>query len=416
MHLVGKMQWHRFLTLLGVISGSVVLPAPPSHAATIASWVEITGPDTASIRAIIDSPSCPVLTADGGTLAMTLRAAPKPLYERPADPQNTPKFTSLTCEATIPPGTNTVLLDGEKLPLAAPAVNRIVVIGDTGCRYKVKEKKHHKFKIKQQDCGSAVEWPFRAMAERAAAAKPDLVIHVGDYLYREPCPLAFTECRQDWAPGYGEDAWMADFFTPSKALLKAAPWIMVRGNHENCARAGDGWFRYFHHDKPPAACDPFTAAFNARLGAANFLVLDSADAEGPNDSEDDEEAGGSPIQPDKIAFLKQSFTAAAAGAAPDTWLLSHRPFNAVRFKNTDKVDNTLLQQELGPAIPSGVQMIVSGHIHIFEALSFNDGPRHRPPQLVVGTGGDELGHEPGIPTQVNGAPVATQAARLAKFG
>ena len=402
--------------LLAALAGSMLLASMPSPAGTIASWVELVGMDAASIRVITDSPSCPALLADGRALAMAVRATTKPLYERQADPQNTPVFTSLTCEAAVPPGVKSVLLDGEKLPLPGPAVNRIVVIGDTGCRYKVKEKKNHKFRINAQDCGSETEWPFQAMAERAAKANPDLVIHVGDYLYREPCPENFTACRKDWAPGYGEAAWMADFFNPAKPLLKAAPWVMVRGNHENCARAADGWFRYFHHGNPPAACDPFVAAFVAKTGGTGFLVLDSADAEGATDREDDEDEGGSPIQPDKVAFLKQSFAAAAAGVAPGTWLLSHRPFNAVRSKNTDKVDNTLLQKELGPAIPPGVQMIVSGHIHIFESLSFDDGPPQRPPQLVVGTGGDELGHEPGIPASVNGAPVATPAARLAKFG
>jgi hypothetical protein len=35
-------------------------------------------------------------------------------------------------------------------------------------------------------------------------------------------------------------------------------------------------------------------------------------------------------------------------------------------------------------------MIVSGHIHLFEALSFRDADPPRPAQLVVGTGGTEL--------------------------
>ncbi len=41
---------------------------------------------------------------------------------------------------------------------------------------------------------------------------------------------------------------MADFFTPTAPLLAAAPWVMVRGNHEVCNRAGQGWYRYL--DRP----------------------------------------------------------------------------------------------------------------------------------------------------------------------
>jgi hypothetical protein len=55
-------------------------------------------------------------------------------------------------------------------------------------------------------------------------------------------------------------------------------------------------------------------------------------------------------------------------------------------------------------------MIVSGHIHMFEALSFAPAgaqPEAQwPPQLVVGTGGDKLAKKPGEPDQVFGRPVA----------
>ena len=69
---------------------------------------------------------------------------------------------------------------------------------------------------------------------------PDLVVHVGDYHYREnACPAGDAGCSTSpW--GYGWDAWDADFFTPAKRLLAVAPWIVVRGNHESCDRAGQG--------------------------------------------------------------------------------------------------------------------------------------------------------------------------------
>ena len=51
--------------------------------------------------------------------------------------------------------------------------------------------------------------------------------------------------------GYGFDAWQADFFSPARQLLAAAPWIVVRGNHESCNRAGQGWWRFL--DPRPVA-------------------------------------------------------------------------------------------------------------------------------------------------------------------
>jgi hypothetical protein len=51
-----------------------------------------------------------------------------------------------------------------------------------------------------------------------------------------------------------------------------------------------------------------------------------------------------------------------------------------------------------------IAMIVSGHIHMFEALSFapaaDQSDPQWPPQLVVGTGGDELAKKPNEPDQV----------------
>src|SRR5262249_40440327 len=50
-----------------------------------------------------------------------------------------------------------------------------------------------------------------------------------------------------------------------------------------------------------------------------------------------------------------------------------------------------------------IEMIVSGHVHMFEALSFADATR--PPQLVVGTGGVKLAKKPKKPDDIGGVPV-----------
>jgi hypothetical protein len=48
----------------------------------------------------------------------------------------------------------------------------------------------------------------------------------------------------------------------------------------------------------------------------------------------------------------------------------------------------------------GVQIVVSGHLHLFEILSFTT---TRPPQLVVGNSGTAL--DPGISTPLSGLEI-----------
>src|SRR6185437_16090457 len=52
-----------------------------------------------------------------------------------------------------------------------------------------------------------------------------------------------------------------------------------------------------------------------------------------------------------------------------------------------------------------IEMITSGHIHIFEALTFGRTNPQWPPQLVVGTGGDKLAKKPNEPDNVLGVQV-----------
>ena len=74
-------------------------------------------------------------------------------------------------------------------------------------------------------------------------------------------------------------AWRDDFFVPASRLMKTAPWLFVRGNHELCSRAGPGWFYLLDPassllGRPPAGVLPTT---NARRLAARRL----AQAAGP---------------------------------------------------------------------------------------------------------------------------------------
>ena len=74
----------------------------------------------------------------------------------------------------------------QTLPVPVANPQRILVVGDTGCRIKG---------ASLQACNDPMQWPFLAVSQAAAGLKPDLIIHVGDYLYREsPCPAGNAGC------------------------------------------------------------------------------------------------------------------------------------------------------------------------------------------------------------------------------
>ena len=184
-------------------------------------WVQFV-PGGLEARAIAQHATCPPAGIDGSSAAMQVRAS--------ADDS----FPVLVCATTIPPSADSASIAGVPLALPKSEIRRILVIGDTGCRMK---------ETRFQACNDPVVWPFRLIANAAAYMNPDLVIHVGDYHYREtPCSVGNPGCAgspsgDTWA------VWQADFFSPAKTLLSVAPWVFVRGNHEECDRGGKGWMR-----------------------------------------------------------------------------------------------------------------------------------------------------------------------------
>ena len=186
------------------------------------AWVQLgLGGDTL-IRAVNAGAGCPALTVGGVAWPMTVRAAAAP-----------PEFPLNVCEAALPTGAAAdLVVGGARLPAPRPRPSRIVVIGDAGCRLEEGDP--------IQDCSDPRAWPFAQIAASAAAWHPDLVLHVGDYVYREePCPPKLAECAgSPWGDTWA--AWQADLLAPAAPLLRAASWVFTRGNHELCSRGGDG--------------------------------------------------------------------------------------------------------------------------------------------------------------------------------
>jgi hypothetical protein len=380
--------------VFAAVLAALLLTAPvgASQAKIYAQWVQL-GPDgTASARAVTDE-ACPAVIFDGVSVTMSVRSEPGQPFGnvKPAE------FPVRGCEVAVPPGAVTATLDGKSLPLPKANPRRILVFGDTGCRL---------LGAAAQNCNDPVDWPFARIAAAAAAAQPDLVIHVGDYHYREnACPVARSGCAG--SPfGYGFDAWDADFFTPAAPLLAAAPWVMVRGNHEDCVRAGEGWARFLNWVPMGAACHDLSGIFVAKLGDFGVVVVDAAAAADPRG-----DAG--PM----TQMLRQQLAAVADKVPAEAWFATHRPLNAMVLVGSandtrNVVDNKVQELAFGPMMPAGVRMHIAGHVHFFQAVDFGGS---RPPQLVVGTGGDALTNmEPMsmVGTDINGQRVVNSVTRL----
>ena len=148
-------------------------------------------------------------------------------------------------------------------PARADEPNDIVVLGDTGCRMVY-------WQI--QPCRDPADWPFAkvaASASRKVVTGRSFILHVGDFHYREnPCIDSSTECGTS---PYGDNwaTWQEEFFEPAKPLLLAAPWVIMRGNHEDCARAGAGWIFLFAlpgQYGSAAACDSKGRMYQVNIG------------------------------------------------------------------------------------------------------------------------------------------------------
>lgn len=341
----------RLISLLSLLGLTILLAPGAAEAKILAHWSQYAGNGQVEERFVTDDISCPT--------GMTERAS------------QSAAFPVRVCAE-----------DGEE-----PAkLDRIVVIGDTGCRIK---------DMRAQACNDPKQWPFAEIAKRAAAEKPDLVIHVGDYHYREsPCPDDDDGCTGS-PVGSTWKVWNADFFTPAAPLLAAAPWIMVRGNHEECDRAGEGWSRFVApYAFGPAPCAEHEAPYSVKLGGIDFFVMDMAI---PSDTSVDDKTA---------ALYRAEFESLGkVAAAEPTWLLGHKPLWSVLLVKDGKAvgESKTLVAASGGHLPAALKLAISGHLHTFEGLQF-EAPE--PPQLVVGNSGTAL--DKPAPTELSGLMVGAQ--------
>ena len=342
----------------------------------------------------VGCPRLRVVKADGSqqSVPMTKRAAP---------PTTGAAFSSLTsCTADIPAGAIRASIGTASIPAAMPrSVDRMAILGDTGCRMKGSTF---------QDCSDPSAWPLARVATSIAKERPDLIVFTGDFFYREAaCPDAEAAlCGGSPPPIAGMPfkdtaySWAADVFTPMSPLFPSAPIVVVRGNHEECSRGGNGYYIYMDpREGTEGTCAPFTTpdgtlsvpqnnldptyAADVRVSDARTLRLVVVDSAGDDDCEPTELV---PLQRTRYERAQQLV------GDREAWLLVHRPIAGWQPSDDCSPDGGWITGDEAVAsvgLLDGFQMLLSSHIHLAQAVNIPG----LPGQLVIGNGGTLL--EPG---------------------
>ncbi|MFJ9927899.1 metallophosphoesterase family protein [Streptomyces misionensis] len=394
-------------------------PPPPGTADGEAwAWTQLTAAGTRIRYVSTDtSQTCPAVRY---TLGTTRNPYPMTRVSTPMGSQ----FPTTVCELAVPlAASNTVLEQSSvqaavvhpanrQLPLpdwtSANRPRRVAVIGDTGCEVPVTGP--------AQNCANhQTGWPFpRIAASAAAVTRPDLVVHVGDYLYREDPAKENDKAANPGcttaADRAGWDCVVADFFRPAEPLLATAPVALTRGNHEDCnaaqqGGAGGAWFRYLADVlRSDGRCITYSPTASIRAGTLNLVSVDSSFAD-PGDT-------GSTAQ---TAVFTRRFDAVNQAAqqhpANDYFVFTHKPVWMVKAAGTLPQNVEWATHVLDAAVAAtgphqladNVRLVLSGHIHLYQMLDF-DTPR--PPQLTVGSSGGPLDNGPDD-TKVVGKEIGT---------
>ncbi len=389
-------------TLLAGLALGTLVHAQPARAQGAASqtvnrWIQLGPNGTVLARAITTGTTCPALAVDGAPVTMTARSQP------------TATFPVLQCEASLPLGGTAAVIDGQtlKLPVANP--RRIVVVGDTGCRIKG---------TAIQACNDPNAFPLARLSGYVASFQPDLIVHVGDYYYRESaCPAASAGNGTTTGCGgspFGDTwaSWNADWFTPAQAMMSAAPMALTRGNHESCARGQNGWFTLLDAHAYSAAAvgctagsaSDFTAPYVVGAGAVQLLMFDSSFA---NDSA---------ITPNDVAIYQSQLQAALPQLTRPTLFVTHKPSYGLISSTGAGASTTVTggdadeQALFSTGVPAPIGMLLSGHIHNYQAVQFAS--KAYAPQLVVGNSGTLLDPDY-VPTNSAGGTFTTAAGTSA---
>jgi hypothetical protein len=457
--------------------------AEAQSATTIASWIQLgPGSSAAALKAglygdqptsttptilartvitnaVTDGLTCPAITFDHGKpIEMKLRfigseltnvpGTPGATNGKPGYPQyfvsptatqpanfanGTPMATTSwgECEAVVPAGHNMATINGQDLMLPKAHPKHILIMADTGCRMNGPLSANGS---NQQNCADPTAFPWAYLSSYEATFKPDLIIQVGDWFYRDTNCLdasgneTFPGCNTPTSVNYepwGDifDSWNADVLFPAKTLLGTAPWIMIRGNHESCGRGARGWYALldplpFNYNNvacaktgtyPPPGPNSatYTADFEPTyvvpVDGVNYLAHDSSFA---NDSVIDKNMAAN-------YDIDLSNLLATLGTATMNVFATHKPTFGLSYGSApngctagasdnggDFTEQSVFAGGTGyvnsafaNGVPDNIGLFVSGHVHQFQYFNFGKGANRNvslAPQLIVGVGSSLL--------------------------
>jgi hypothetical protein len=489
------MRYRKPTTFAAALAAAAIAQAGHARAqSVVASWIQLApgsspsalangsyGDQPTSLtptilaRAIVSDGVCPAISVDGGAAsAMMLRVSASTLTNTPGTSGATngksgypAYFVSSTatapanfasgiakattswaeCEAVVPAGHKTATVGGTalKLPVAKPRT--FLLLADTGCRMNGALASNGS---NQQNCSDPTAFPTASLATFEASLKPDVIVHIGDWFYRDTNCLTsgsptFPGCNDTTSANYetwGDiwDSWNADVFYPMQPLLAAAPIIAARGNHESCGRGARGWYALldaYPYNFNQVVCaktntypapngnaavynGDFEPTYVVNTGSINFLVHDSSFA---NDSAVDTNTAAN-YDRDLTSVL------AALGSGSMNIFTTHKPtFGLVYGSSANAgarpvgVDNggdfteqsifhngTYAGSAFASGVPANIGLFISGHIHQAQFLNFKDNTTYAP-QMIVGMSGSLLDPDMNtgfVPVGNSNAPTYTE--------
>ncbi|MDC9715561.1 MAG: metallophosphoesterase, partial [Gammaproteobacteria bacterium] len=205
----------------------------------------------------------------------------------------------------------------------------------------------------------------------------DVILHVGDYFYREsPCPEGNKGCEGS-PSGYNWDAWNADWFSPANTMLRSSVMVFSRGNHEDCNRAHNGWFRYLSpwaYKEAVQNCTAMENPYMIKLEDVTYIMFDSSYGKDSSTSEA------------QLALYKKAIKQLQFDKHSTYALLTHRAvwtYNKVKSKYY--YGNLTQQIAFKNLLPNNT-LFISGHAHYLQALDMQTDYD----QIIIGNGGSKL--------------------------
>lgn len=280
-------------------------------------------------------------------------------------------FPVLTCSLSL--DKETVKVDVENFTLELKPLNRVNhlgLLGDTGCG----------------ECKKPSEWELQSNAENM---RGDLFIHLGDFVYKkEKGPEKKVEKYADtWKQ------WDFEFLNPAQKLFAKAPLVFIRGNHESCKAAHEGYRRFFdpwiyvQND-----CKVATTSYVFETQSGKFLVVDSATA--GSIQKDMEKAPYQEAAQEIVSDFNKFQNELPTDHTENYFMLTHRTVwgcvPIAKGNPTQKVQcfddgymfrTEVFNQTRFDKLRKNILAVISGHIHLVSVTSYTDGG---PLQIIFG--------------------------------